>query len=208
MVVLKQRGPSTSPCTKPDSLRIFKCWDTVDWASGNWSTISPQTQVFCPRSRRRMRTRAGCGSAHASRATPQPCWMPMSLPITILHSSIVRVGTPKSTSRNARQAHSCINASLEIKVSTKALLQLANRCRQQHAASKPSTFLPEQGGSICNLKFPPRPTTGSLESATTIPLEQLWKRLPPTRQRELVAQLTRILAQRLTPPTAKEESDE
>jgi hypothetical protein len=33
-------------------------------------------------------------------------------------------------------------------------------------------------------------------------------RLPPTRQRELLAQLTQILAQRLTPPTAKEESDE
>jgi hypothetical protein len=55
---------------------------------------------------------------------------------------------------------------------------------------------------------PPRPTTDSLESVTTIPLEQLWTRLPPTRQRELLAQLTRILAQRLTPPNNKEESDE
>jgi hypothetical protein len=32
--------------------------------------------------------------------------------------------------------------------------------------------------------------------------------LPQAKQRELLAQLTRILAQRLTPPIAKEDADE
>jgi hypothetical protein len=32
--------------------------------------------------------------------------------------------------------------------------------------------------------------------------------LPQAKQRELLAKLTRILAQRLTPPKNKEESDE
>jgi len=44
--------------------------------------------------------------------------------------------------------------------------------------------------------------------ATTVPLEQLWTRLPQTKQHELLAQLSRILAQRLTPPLGKGESDE
>jgi hypothetical protein len=43
--------------------------------------------------------------------------------------------------------------------------------------------------------------------ATIIPLEQLWSRIPPLRRQELLGQLTRILAQRLAPPS-KEETDE
>jgi hypothetical protein len=43
--------------------------------------------------------------------------------------------------------------------------------------------------------------------ASTIPLDQLWSRIPPIRRQELLGQLTRILAQRLTPP-GKEEADE
>jgi hypothetical protein len=57
-------------------------------------------------------------------------------------------------------------------------------------------------------QVPPRPTTASLDAASTTPLEHLWTRLPPTKQREPLALLTRILAQRLTPPKNKEESDE
>ena len=93
-------------------------------------------------------------------------------------------------------------------MSATALLRLACWCRQQQAASKPPATPPEQGGSTCNLKSPPRPTTDSLPAATTVPLEQLWTRLLQAKQHELLAQLTRILTQRLTPPTAKEESDE
>ena len=55
---------------------------------------------------------------------------------------------------------------------------------------------------------PPRPTTDPLQVATTVPLEQLWMRLPQTKQHELLTQLSQILAQRLIPPTDKEEADE
>ena len=41
-----------------------------------------------------------------------------------------------------------------------------------------------------------------------VPLEQLWTRIPPIRRQELLGQLTRILAQRLAPPTSKEPTDE
>jgi len=40
------------------------------------------------------------------------------------------------------------------------------------------------------------------------PLEQLWTRIPHARRQELLGQLTRILAQRLIPPSNKEEADE
>ncbi len=40
-----------------------------------------------------------------------------------------------------------------------------------------------------------------------VPLEQLWTRLPQISRQELLAQLTRILAQRLA-PDSKEAVDE
>ena len=43
--------------------------------------------------------------------------------------------------------------------------------------------------------------------ATMVPLEQLWTRLPQISRQELLAQLTRILAQRLA-PDSKEAADE
>ena len=55
---------------------------------------------------------------------------------------------------------------------------------------------------------PPRQTTDPIQPATTVPLEQLWTRLAPTKQHELLGQLTQILAQRLAPPHSKEEADE
>ena len=55
---------------------------------------------------------------------------------------------------------------------------------------------------------PPRPTIDRLQVATTVPLEQLWTRLPENKRHELLVQLSRILTQRLTPPTDKEETDE
>ena len=111
----------------------------------------------------------------------------------------------KSTRRTAHQAHSCIESPLEIKVSSKALLQLADWCRQQQAASTH----PEQGGSSCSpASPPPRPTIDPQRAATAVPLEQLWTRLPQTKRHELLVQLSQILAQRLTPPMDKEETDE
>jgi len=41
----------------------------------------------------------------------------------------------------------------------------------------------------------------------TVPLEQLWIRLPHVQRQELLGQLTRILAQQL-PPSSKEAADE
>ena len=41
-----------------------------------------------------------------------------------------------------------------------------------------------------------------------VPLEQLWTQIPHARRQELLGQLTRILAQRLIPPSNKEEADE
>ena len=111
-------------------------------------------------------------------------------------------GRSKSTSRNARQAYSCINEPFEIKVSSQALLRLACWCRQRLTASDHS----EQGGSTCNLKFPPAPATS--QPAETVPLEQLWTRLAPAKQHELLTHLSRMLAERLTPPTSEEEADE
>jgi hypothetical protein len=54
---------------------------------------------------------------------------------------------------------------------------------------------------------PPRRTTAPAELASTVPLDQLWSRIPPIRRQELLGQLTRILAQRLAPP-GREEADE
>jgi len=41
-----------------------------------------------------------------------------------------------------------------------------------------------------------------------VPLDQLWKQLSPSKQQELLGQLTRILAQRLVPPSSQGETDE
>ena len=55
---------------------------------------------------------------------------------------------------------------------------------------------------------PPRGSITAPQPATVVPLEQLWTRIPKTRQRELLGQLTRILAQRMAPPSSKGEADE
>jgi hypothetical protein len=55
---------------------------------------------------------------------------------------------------------------------------------------------------------PPRSASTPPQLAIVVPMEQLWKRLPSTRRQELLGQLTRILAQRLTPPDSKEKADE
>lgn len=68
------------------------------------------------------------------------------------------------------------------------------------ATSKEAPYVPSHP--------PPRPPIDRSQLAAVVPLEQLWTRLSPTKQHELLAQLTRILAQRLTPPTGKEEADE
>jgi hypothetical protein len=47
-----------------------------------------------------------------------------------------------------------------------------------------------------------------LESATRVPLEQLWTRLPAKRRQELLGHLTRLVAQRLAPPDGEEVADE
>jgi hypothetical protein len=47
-----------------------------------------------------------------------------------------------------------------------------------------------------------------LETAASVPLEQLWTRLPAHQRQELIGQLTRILAQRLAPPHEQEAADE
>jgi hypothetical protein len=41
----------------------------------------------------------------------------------------------------------------------------------------------------------------------SVPLEQLWRRLPAVQRQELLGQLTRVLAQRLVPPK-QEAADE
>ena len=56
-------------------------------------------------------------------------------------------------------------------------------------------------------RVPPRPTIDPIQPPSTVPLEQLWTRLPPANQHELLTHLSRMLAQRLTPPTGKEEAD-
>jgi hypothetical protein len=58
-----------------------------------------------------------------------------------------------------------------------------------------------------NHRPPPRQPTDPAEPTVVVPLEQLWTRMPPNRRQELLGQLTRILAQRLAPPS-KEEADE
>ena len=55
---------------------------------------------------------------------------------------------------------------------------------------------------------PPRQTIAPPELATIVPLEQLWKQLPPIRRQELFGRLTQILAQRLAPPDSTEAADE
>ncbi len=55
---------------------------------------------------------------------------------------------------------------------------------------------------------PPRLPVALSQSATIVPLEQLWTRILPERRQELLEQLTRILARQLAPPVRKEEADE
>jgi len=55
---------------------------------------------------------------------------------------------------------------------------------------------------------PPRGSITTPQPATVVPLEQLWTRIPKARQRELLGQLTRILAQRMVPPSSKGEANE
>lgn len=59
-----------------------------------------------------------------------------------------------------------------------------------------------------NVCPPPRPTKTPRPAATVVPLEQLWNQLPIAKRQELLRHLTRILAQRLAPPSSKEEADE
>lgn len=55
---------------------------------------------------------------------------------------------------------------------------------------------------------PPRLPNRPRASATVVPLEQLWARLPSTQRQELLGQLTRILARQLAPPIRREAADE
>jgi len=55
---------------------------------------------------------------------------------------------------------------------------------------------------------PPRRTDTSPELMTTLPLDQLWTRLPQAQRQELLGQLTRILTQRLEPHDSKEAAHE
>ena len=84
-----------------------------------------------------------------------------------------------------------ISSPPEIRISATALLRLARWCGQQ-AQSNNSAGKHEQGGSICQRTSPPRQATDPPELATTVPLEQLWTRIPPNRRRRLLGQLTRI----------------
>lgn len=52
-----------------------------------------------------------------------------------------------------------------------------------------------------NVAPPPRPTA-------SLPLEQLWTRLPQGTQGQLLGQLTKMLSQRLTPANSKEQADD
>ena len=54
---------------------------------------------------------------------------------------------------------------------------------------------------------PPRPTDAPLENVTTVPLGQLWTRLPETTRKEVLVQLARILNQRLSPPPEEADDD-
>lgn len=51
------------------------------------------------------------------------------------------------------------------------------------------------------------PELATPELAATVPLEQLWMRIPRVSRQELLRQWTRILAQRLA-PSRKGEADE
>lgn len=55
---------------------------------------------------------------------------------------------------------------------------------------------------------PPGGPVSTTQPAMIVPLDQLWTRIPRTRRRELLEQLSRILAQQLAPPNSKEEADE
>jgi len=55
---------------------------------------------------------------------------------------------------------------------------------------------------------PPRGPIDPPQSATIVPLDQLWTWIPHARRQELLGQLTRILARQLAPPNSKEEADE
>src|SRR5437660_4082614 len=80
-------------------------------------------------------------------------------------NSIVGAGRTKSTSRNTHQARPCINSLLEVKLSAKALLQLACWCRQQAACRNISASKHEQGGSTWQQLSPPAPSDGSAGSS-------------------------------------------
>src|SRR6266545_609119 len=58
-----------SPRTRPASLSTFRCWETVDWARGSSSTMSPQMQASRRTSSRRIWTRAGWPTALARSAS-------------------------------------------------------------------------------------------------------------------------------------------
>src|SRR5438132_7547285 len=85
-------------------------------------------------------------------------------------NSIVGAGRTKSTSRNTHQARPCINSPLEVKLSAKALLQLACWCRQRAADSNISASKPEQGGSTWQHRFPPAPNAHSVGSLDHRPI--------------------------------------
>ncbi len=59
-----------------------------------------------------------------------------------------------------------------------------------------------------SIRPPPRQTIDPPEYVNSVPLEQLWTRLPQMQRQELLGQLTRILTQRLTPRDSKEVSNE
>src|SRR5438132_1292535 len=80
-------------------------------------------------------------------------------------NSIVGAGRTKSTSRNTHQARPCINSPLEVKLSAKALLQLACWCRQRAADSSISASKHEQGGSTWQHVSPPAPSDQSAGSS-------------------------------------------
>src|SRR6516225_9000259 len=81
--------------------------------------------------------------------------IPKTIPRTPSSTFSMIAGMSRSTSQNTHQAHTCIKLPPEVKLSAKALLQLACWCRQRIADSNSSTSKHEQGGSIWQHLFPP-----------------------------------------------------